>query len=74
MTVSAETYNCVNWVWEGDHIIILNRTWFNDNYAEIKDWFVKQCLITHLTFEGSSRIHVTGISPELKTMFTLRWM
>jgi hypothetical protein len=62
-----------DWAWEDDDIIILNRTWFDDNYAEIKDWFVEQCLITHLTFEGSSRIHVKGITPELKTMFTLRW-
>ena len=62
-----------DWTWVDDTIIILHREWFDNNYIEIKEWFVEQCLITHLTFEGSSKIHIKGITPELKTMFTLRW-
>ena len=62
-----------DWAWVDDTIIIHHREWFDNNYIEIKEWFVEQCLITHLTCEGSSKIHIKGITPELKTMFTLRW-
>jgi hypothetical protein len=62
-----------NWVWKGDEIIIENREWFNNNYVEIKEWFTERMLLTHLSFEGTSRIIVRDITPEIKTMFTLQF-
>lgn len=62
-----------DWEWDGDDVVIINREWFDDNYIEIKKWFTEQAYLTHLTFQGSSRIHVKFMTPALKTMFTLRW-
>jgi hypothetical protein len=63
-----------DWVWDDeDNIVVINREWFNDNYIEIKEWFTERMLLTHLSFEGTSRIIVRDITPEIKTMFTLQF-
>jgi len=62
------------WTWDNDdNIVIRNREWFNDNYIEIHKWLVEYQTYPHLTFEGSSKIIIKDVTPELKTMFTLRW-
>jgi hypothetical protein len=63
-----------DWTWDDkNNIVIINRDWFNDNYKEIKEWFMEQAGITHLTFQGDVKIHTKNLTPELKTLFTLRW-
>jgi len=34
---------------------------------------MEQAGITHLTFQGDVKIHTKNLTPELKTLFTLRW-
>jgi len=67
--------NLPDWTWDNDdNIVIINRKWFDDNYVEIHKSLVEyHQTYPHLTFEGSSKIHIKDVTPEFKTMFTLRW-
>lgn len=68
------TIQRADWTWDkDDNIVVENREWFDNNYIEIKEWFMEHANITHLTFQGSVKIHIKHLTPELKTMFTLRW-
>ncbi len=63
-----------DWTWdEDDNIVVINRKWLDDNYKEIHKWLLEQQTFPHLTFQGSSKIHIKNVTPEFKTMFTLRW-
>jgi len=63
-----------NWVWRSDNSIqVLNHGWWEENYDDVKQWLIEQELSTHITFQGSEKIHIKNITPEFKTLFTLRW-
>ena len=66
-----ELTHTTSWVWKRNTVNINDNMWWDINKFEIFDWLLAQSI--KWRWKSPHELHLIKLSPELKTMFTLRW-